>query len=409
MRISKRTVDALLPPTVGRIVAWDTELKGFGVRVHESGRKVYVAKYRVGARQRWYTIGEHGGAWTPELARERAREVLRAAERGLDLQEQKAARRRDLTVSELIDLYLLEGPASKPDKRASTWATDRSNLDRHLRRCLGSRIARQVSTADITRMVQNIAEMAEPLVIKTKPRGKAVVRGGAGTAERVLSTTGAMFAWAKAQDLVDSIPTQGIRLPRRRARERFLSAGEVAHLLATLDRLTSERTVPETHADAIRLLIHTGARKREICELRWSEVQVDRQIVLLPPERTKAGGSNGDRRINLGKAGVDLVQRRPKISAYVFPSTVDPEKPLVGLQKSWDRVRRASGFEGLRIHDLRHTFASLALAKGASLPLVGKALGHANLRVTERYAHLTETAVRELVEVVSGVITGDAA
>lgn len=111
--------------------------------------KVYAVKYRVGRAQRWFTIGQHGSPWTPQKAREKAATILRGAGDGIDHQSAKLARRDDLTISQLVDAYLEDRPAAKPDKRASTWAQDHSNLDRHIRPLLCHKIARDATKADV--------------------------------------------------------------------------------------------------------------------------------------------------------------------------------------------------------------------------------------------------------------------
>ncbi len=404
-RIGKRSVD-LLRPGSGEVRFWDTELKGFCVRVYPSGRRVYAVKYRTAeGRQRWFTIGQHGSPWTPDEARDKARRVLSAVADGADPHSDRTALRADLTVSELIDAYLAEGPASKPDKRASSWILDASNLDRHVRPLIGRKMAKAVSQEDCARMVSDIVAGRTAADVRTKARGRAIVTGGAGAAARCLGTVSAMFSWAERRGLVQSIPTKSVRLPRRGSRERFLSPQEAQRLLAVAKAMEGEGRLASHHADIIRLLMMTGARRSEITKLRWAEVDLERGRLILPPARTKSGGRTGDRRVTLSSAAVELLTARPRKGDFVFPSSKDPTKPAAALQKVWNRVRSEAGLPDLRVHDLRHSFASLALARGASLPLIGKALGHSSPRVTERYAHLADDALRALAESVGTDLT----
>jgi integrase len=398
IKITKRSVDTLASPGPDRFVVWDTELKGFGLRLTEGGRKTYVVKYRVDGRQRWFTIGQHGSPWTAEQARAKAAEVLRAAADGRDLQTEKLGRRDDLSVADLIDAYLREGPAAKPWKRESSWTIDGSNLNRHVRPLIGKLTARRVDSTDIARMVSGIVAGRTAADIKTGPRGRAIIKGGAAAAERALCSAAAMFTWAKAQGLVDDIPSKGIRLPRRPAKERFLTKAEAVRLQEVIRELEDTRRIPSKHADAVRLLLLTGARKSEILQLRWSEVDLERRRLTLPPERTKSGGKTGERRIALSEAAVAILAGTPRMSEVVFPSSIDLTKAAIGLPKSWRKIRDAAGMPDLRLHDLRHSFASFALANGASLSLIGKALGHSTLRVTERYAHLGEDPLDQLAQ-----------
>ncbi len=401
-RIGKRSVD-LLRPGSAETRFWDTELKGFCVRVHPSGRRVYAVKYRtVEGRQRWFTIGEHGSPWTPDQARDKALKVLAAVADGKDPHADRHALKADLTVNELIEAYLKDGPASKPDKRASSWTLDASNLDRHVRPLMGRKMVKAVSQEDCARMVTAIIAGKTAVDERTRARGRAIVKGGAGAAERCLGTVNAMFTWAERRGLIQSVPTKGVRLPRPAARERFLSPKEAQHLLTVVKRMEDQARLASHHADIIRLLMMTGARRSEITCLQWDEVDLERNRLLLPPARTKSGGRTGDRRVALSSAAVQLLASRPRTSAYVFPSSKDSKKPAAALQKVWNRVRTEADLPELRIHDLRHSFASLALARGASLPLIGKALGHSSPRVTERYAHLADDALRALADEVGG-------
>jgi integrase len=408
VRIGKRTVDATRKPAKGELRVWDDEIRGFCLRVYASGRKVYAVKYRVGRMQRWYTIGEHGAAWmdgetpttlTAEIARREATKVKGAALVGNDFQGEKIERRNDLTVAQLIDLYLEEGPVARPAKRASSWTADKACLNHHIRPQIGSRVARRVTRGDITRALKGVRDGTTAKTLKTKPRGKAVVRGGDGIAGRVKAATSAMFNWGAERGLVASNPAARIKLAVRPAKERFLSQIEAAKLLATLTAMVKAKKADAAHADAIRLLLLTGARKSEIVGLRWDEIDFGRTRIELPPERTKAGGKTGERRIPLSPAAMTiLAARRPEeAEGLVFPASRG-EGATTGLQKTWEAVRLEAELVDLRLHDLRHSYASFAVADGASLALIAKALGHSTTRVTERYAHLSFDPVQALAD-----------
>ena len=403
-RISRRTVESMTAPVTGEARLWDTEVKGFCVRAYASGRKVYGLKYRTAqGSQRWLTLGVHGSSMTPDEARAAAKKALAGVVGGHDPSAKKAEARRALTVAQLIDRYLADGPATKPDKRASTWKTDASNLNRHVRPLLGRRLVDELAPSDCARFVTEVASGKTRADFKTGQRGRAIVRGGSGTAGRALGTMASMFAWGVSQGLTKANPAVGVKLERRASRERFLSPKELAKLSDSIDAAEASRTIPSSHADIFRLLILTGARRSEISGLRWSEVDLDRRQLVLPPERTKSGGKTGTRRILLNAASADILMKRKATGEFVFPSA-DPDRPVTALQKSWVKVRRQASLEGLRIHDLRHSFASLALGQGASLALIGKALGHSSPRVTERYAHLTDDPLRDLVDGVEAAL-----
>lgn len=392
-RISKRTVDAVPKPRTGEARLWDTEVKGFFLRVYPSDRRVYALKYRVGRLQRIFTIGVHGSPLTPEEARDAALDALTAVRAGEDPGAAKKAARDALSVAELIDRYITDGPATKPAKRASTWECDASNLNRHIRPLLGQKIADQVSKSDAARAVRDIGDGRTAAVGKSeKKRGRVVVKGGVGVARRTRITAAAMFSWGIEHGLAKANPFSGVKLTAAPTRERFLSREEAGRLLDTLTSMVTAKELSPIFADAIRLLLLTGARKTEILGLTWSEVSFERSCLVLPPERTKAGGKTGERRIVLSPPALEILSRRnpkgAKPTDFVFPA-LKGEGHAMGVRRAFGRVLKAAKVEPLRIHDLRHSFASFAIADGASLYLVSKLLGHSASAVTERYAHLS--------------------
>jgi integrase len=425
--ISLRSVAAFTAPEAGEARLWDDRIAGFCVRAYAptkrapKGRKVFAVKYRVNGRQSWHTIGELGKPWrdvtgakrealTPDMARDEAEWVIADTKRGDDPRAAARARRKARTVGEQIDLYLTEGPTTKPAKRASSWSADRSNLDHHLRPLLGGKLSTAIGKEAITKMLAAVTAGATARVEKTRPRGKAIVKGGAGVAHRVLSASKAMFAWAiEHGHHVGPNPCLGVRLTKRPAVERFLSNQEVSDLLAVIGKLEADGAIRSPHAAIFKLLLLTGARRNEIVALRWREVDFGRELIVLPPARSKAGEVTGERHIPLSGAAMAILrqQPRPAGAVFVFPATKGESGHTTTLPKVWrTKVRPAADMNGLRIHDFRHSFASFALADGASLPMIGKALGHRNARSTERYAHLGLDPVRALSEKVAERMAG---
>jgi hypothetical protein len=194
-RIGIRTVDALEPSADGatRVRLWDDKLRGFGVRVSRYGRKTYVVRYKWRGKSQTYTIGVHGSPWTPELARGRASEVLRQAERGEDPSREKKERRGALTVSDLIALWLRDGPISRPTKRAWSWRTDESRLRRHASPIIGRLIATEVKRSDIEFMQAEVARGATADKAKRKGRGRVRMVGGPLVAANVVQCVSAMY------------------------------------------------------------------------------------------------------------------------------------------------------------------------------------------------------------------------
>jgi len=403
-RLGKRVVDAAPIPESGEAWIWDTELRGFFLRIRPSGRKVYAVRYRLGSTQNTYTIGTHGSPWTPDEARAAAHEALARVRDGEDPTADKKASRQALSVAGLIDAYLTDGPSTKPNKRDSTWKIDRANLDRHIKPLLGRKLADQVTKADAARAIRDIAGGKTAADIKTGPRGRARITGGEGTARRTRMTAAAMYAWGIEHGRCKTNPFAAVKLSAPASKERFLSDSEAVALFDQLASLEADGGLSSTFADAVRLLLLTGSRKTEILALKWDEVDLERSTLRLPPQRTKSGGKTGERRIVLSPPALQLLERRRTAQAiaaeqarqagedavappYVFPAARGSGH-AVGIRKALRKAVVTAKSSDLRVHDLRHSFASFAIADGASLFLVSKLLGHASSRTAERYAHL---------------------
>jgi integrase len=405
-KLTKRAIDAIRP-TARTEIYWDTELRGFGLKVTPADRKIYIAQYRIagqGRRVVRLTLGAHGKL-TPEKARKLAKSHLGEAENGIDPAEAKRAARKDITISELCDLYLQEGVATKSE---STKLRDRSRIERHIKPLVGKRRLGLLERADVERMQSDIANGKTKLDEKTETkRGRSIVRGGEGAARESVVLLSSILGFAVNRKLRPENPALGVKKFRAHKRERFLSPKELASLGAALTEFEEAGGSP-FGAAAIRLLILTGARKSEILGLRWSWVDWDRSCLRLPESKT------GERVISLGAAALQELQAIQSnlwdgSSPWVIqgkPSVENTEQPkcFVGLQKVWERVRKIAELPDVRLHDLRHSFASVGASGGDSLYIVGKLLGHNQAHTTQRYAHLADDPVKAAADRISSQI-----
>jgi integrase len=395
-KLSKRTVETIRPDPAGHdVFVWDSgdgALKGFGIRMKPSGAASYLVQYRTReGRTRRLVLGKVG-VLTPDRARAIAGDKLTEVAKGGDPSaERHRARREALAMAPLADLYLVEGPAAKPNKKASSWAADRSNIERHVKPLLGRKLAASLTHDDVVKFQRDVAIGKSKADIKTKKHGRAIVDGGPGTAARSLAVLGAMLEWAAHPDrkLIPANPAKGVKLLRAGKRERFLSETELAKLADALARLESEHWLSPTAAAAIRLLLLSGCRKSEILSLRWEWVDIERGVLRLPDSKT------GAKVVPLAATAEKLLAELPRRGDYVLPGATGTGH-YIGLQKDWERVRSRAGLAGVRVHDLRHSFASFAAADGNSLYLIGKMLGHKQARTTEIYAHLADDPIREV-------------
>src|SRR3984893_2324748 len=315
--LTKRTLDAA-KPRADRYFIWCGSLPGFGARIYPSGRKVFVAQVRVGRSQRRVTIGTFG-AFTVEQARKRAEEVLRAAAEGRDPQREKADARAAITVAELCDEYLTAARAGlvmtrfRRPKRPATVAIDEGRVSRHIVPLIGKKPARDLRRADVQRMADAIAQGKTAGTFKGKPRGRAVVTGGAGTAARVVELLGGIWGWAEKRDLVPGpSPTRGVETARGEAKDRVLSSDELQALGTALDENAPRLPMATS---ALRLIAFTGLRREEACALKWGEIDAAGSLLRL--EASKTGRSTRP----LGKTARDLLGSLPRLSdQWVFPN-----------------------------------------------------------------------------------------
>lgn len=397
-KITKTVVDAQHPSKNDYFI-WDSELKGFGLKISKGGRKSYVCQYRTsGGRNgntRRLTIGAHGAPWTVDTARVEAKKILGRAANGEDPALDKQDLKKRLSVAELCDQYLLHGCGTK---KASTLATDRGRIARHIKPLIGRKKVPEVTRADIKKFLQDVAQGKTATDVKTGKWGRAIVRGGEGTATRTLGLLGGIFAYAVDCGMIDISPVLGVKRFADKRGTRYLSQQELLALGKALQMAEAEGENTSALA-IIKLLIFTGARKGEIEALKWAEVDFTKGYLKLADSKT------GQKAIPLNAGALQVLneQKRIEASAYVFPA-YRGYGHYEGTPKVWVQVRTMAGLQDVRLHDLRHSFASVAVSGGASLPIIGALLGHAHSATTQRYAHLSDDPLRAASEAVGNQI-----
>lgn len=385
--ITIRTVEGLQPGDQ----IWDAgqaAVKGLGVRRQRRDR-IYVLKYRFKGRQRFMTIGRHGSPWTPVTARREAKRLLGLVADGIDPAAERDATKEQPTVGQFKDRYIAEH--ATPRKKPRTIEEDERLFRLHILPALGAKRLGDVTRADVARLHRS--RMAHPA-----------------NANRCLALISHFFTTALKWGALpgDSInPARGVEKFPEKKRERFLSASELARLGEALTAAARGWTDAEWSAlpaalrrsrkkaedwraiACYRLLLLTGARLSEILTLQSGWIDWERGTARLPDSKT------GAKNIHLSPAAVDLLKglSRQKGNPHVLPGLKDGAS-FVGIQKPWQRIRLLARLPGLRLHDLRHAFASLAVANNEAIYLVGAVLGHRQVTTTERYSHLSDDPVK---------------
>jgi integrase len=398
IRITKSVVDRLGP---GDLI-WDSDVRGFGVRCQRRAKK-YVLKTRVNGRQRWFTIGQHGSPWTPDAARKEALSLLGDIHRGVDLSKLRTGNRSQPTMSDLCDRYLGEHAAQH--KKASSAAEDKRNIANHVIPLLGPKLVAEVSRSDIDAFKRAArGGKTAPKTrkgVRTGYRGGAVVSGGPGVANRCLALLSKMFNLAERWGMraEGSNPVRHVEKYKENKVERYLSEQELQSLAGVLSEAERKGSENPFVIAAIRLLLFTGARAGEILTLRWEHVDLDRSLISLPDSKT------GRKPIYLNSLAKEVLAALPRVEGNPFVIVGNRTGAhLVNIRKPWDRIRRMAGIDDVRIHDLRHSFASVAVSGGLTLAFIGKLLGHKKSATTERYAHLADDPVRAANEQVAQIM-----
>jgi integrase len=384
-RLTDAIVKRLPRPEKGSKVHYDGDLPGFGCRVTAAGARSFILNYctRGTGRERRLTIGS-ATVWRTTAAREEAKRLKQEIDRGVDplgdLQEQRAAP----TVAELCDRFEAE---HLPRKAPSTAGEYRRSLRNHVRPFFGLHTkVGDVAFADIDRLHRRLTAEGKPFA-----------------ANRTLALVSKMFSLAVRWGMRSDNPCRNIERNYEGKRRRYLSGDELERLTKALAEHPDKQA-----ADIIRLLLLTGCRRGEALSMRWADVDLTNAVWSKPGSTTK---QRSDHIVPLSAPARQLLSdiaeqtgKRHALPTFVFPSALSGSGHRTHVKRDWRQLCRAAGITGLRVHDLRHSFASQLASGGASLPLIGALLGHATPTTTARYAHLFDDPQRAATERVGAII-----
>lgn len=404
-KLTKRIVDAADVHEKDYFI-WDDELPGFGLRVFASGKRSYLIQYRAAGRTRRYTIGLHG-VWTPETARQEAKVQLGRVARGDNPSEERQLDHKAITVKELCALYvadlnagLILGKGGRP-KKPTTIVTDTGRIERHIIPLIGARRVKDLAKADINKVLKDIMAGKTRVSVKTKKlRGRAIVRGGAGTATRTVGLLGGILTYAVEAGIIDRNPAHGLRKPKDNVRNRRLTEAEY-RTLGEMLRTAAENEKYTMTVEIIRQIALTGCRRTEMIKLMWTEADTETSCLRLVD--SKEGASIRP----IGLPVVEYLEERRKgqTGTYVFPGQ-DEDNAFGSFPNHWEQIFKDSPLAGVTPHVLRHSFASVANDLGFTEVTIAALVGHAKGSVTSKYIHTLDTALIMAADTIAGYIDG---
>lgn len=404
VKLTKRVIDESGPTDRPQFL-WDSELRGFGIRTEPTGTKSFVLRYRPkgtgrSGTKRFCTIGRYG-CLTVDQARAQARTILGAVASGEDPAAPTPPQKAPLTFSEAAELFLAEHVQAK--RKATTQRDYQWMLRSSAVAKLQKRAVTRITLADIAHL-------------------HVEMRDTPSQANRLIAVISSLYTFLEKRGLVpDGMnPAKRTEKYRETRRERFLSNEEIERLGAAIaegetvglpwdlepeKRQSKHIAKPENQrvvlspdvANAFRLLTLTGARLREILHLRWEHVDLERGLLLLPDSKT------GRKTIVLNDAAVRVLRGHHRVGPFVICGK-DPNYPRSDLKRPWQLLCKRASLTGIRIHDLRHTFASIGVGSSLGLPIVGKLLGHHQPQTTARYAHLDADPLRRASNIIGDKI-----
>jgi integrase len=397
LRLNDKTVREQIPEEDRDYQVFDTEIRGLSIRVLRSGSRSFVLDYRFAGRQRRMAIGRWP-EWSVTAARERARDLRREIDEGRDPLGERGELREAPRFKDMIDRYVAE---HVPHLAPLNAADQRAMLIKLVAPHWANKLVADISPHDVAQLLNVIAQgRARPS--KRKPNNRARKLQGAKPtpirANRVGEVLRKMFTLAISWGWRADNPATGFKKRVENARERFLSQEEIGRLAEVLDAAADQRA-----AGIIRICMLTGSRVGEVRQARFEQFSLELGSWSKPAATTKQRKIH---RIPISADVAAIVRQRalvvPKGNPWLFPGDV-PGQPVKETRRFWINVQRDAKLPDVRIHDLRHTFASLLVSGGASLEMIGKLLGHSQVQTTQRYAHLMDSPLRAGVDAVAGM------
>jgi integrase len=380
IKLTQKVIENLSPATERFCLVEDSEQRGLQLRVNLDGTKTWLVFYRINGQRRRPSIGRYP-EMNVERARLAARKIVSDADAGVDYSILKHAARQGMTLKAFCEEVFL--PDSEKRMRPRTVYEHRSRLRVHVFPMLGKRKLNTLSVADVRRLHASMAEIPS-----------AANR----TIELLRLVINKAIAWGHLPEDAGN-PALKVQRFKEHPRERFLQPDEIGRFAAALDKAEADGSEPLQAILAIKLLLMTGCRRNEILELEWADVDVAHRVINLPDAKSKTGA----RTVHLSPAAVEIVERLRNLQTQGNAFVVEGHchgKRLVGIHRIWDRLRKAAAMPDLRLHDLRHSFASAAVWSGVNLPIVGGLLGHRQPRTTGRYAHLADSVLTQAADLV---------
>jgi integrase len=382
LRLTDAIIKNLPTPKHGNVITKDTLVRGFGIRITAAGARSFVLKYRrkLDGRERSYTIGSFPD-WGTTAAREEAKRLKRTIDGGADPVGEQEENRAAATVADLCARFERD---YLPRKRPSTQRVYRQQIRTDILPAFGKTKVAAVSHADIDGFHHRLSARAPT------------------HANRTLAVLSKMFSLAVRWGWRGDNPCKGVERNQENKRHRYLSGAELSRLSAALAKLPDQGA-----ANAVRLLLLTGARRGELLAARWADIDLEAGIWTKPASTTKQAALH---RVPLSTAAAQLLtEMRAQAddgAEWTFPARGGGHRPHVN--EAWIKARKAAKLDGVHLHDLRHAYASILASAGLSLPVIGALLGHATPVTTARYAHLFDDPLRQATERVSAIITGKA-